>query len=161
MKSALFHFFKVCFETEVCSEKEGFAVVLRHPFDQTKFRFYFAKHNTRFLYTKENPCSSEMAETRGDTMFPFIFLARTFPATPQPSAKRWGRRDSSTFSKTFSIQTRHHNSTWHTQWQRHPVTIDVGRFNRYTSICARNCDLGQKRRRRFAETPPPAKTATP
>ena len=103
MKSALFHFFKVCFETEVCSEKEGFAVVLRLPFDQTKFRFYFAKHNTRFLYTKENPCSSEMAETRGDTMFPFIFLARTFPATPQPSAKRWGRRDSSTFSKTFSI----------------------------------------------------------
>lgn len=80
MKSALFHFFKVCFETEVCSEKVRFAVVLRHPFDQTKFRFYFAKHNTRFLYTKENPCSSEMAETRGDTMFPFIFLARTFPA---------------------------------------------------------------------------------
>lgn len=67
-----------------------FAMDLRTSSRPDMVSFFISQSTTQGSLTKkEKPCSSEMAETRGDTMFPHIFLARTVPTYNSVSAKPW------------------------------------------------------------------------
>lgn len=98
LKSALFHLFKVCFRNRSLFRErhysDGFAELL---FTRHSFNFISQSTTQGSFTTKENPCSSEMAETRGDIMFLSIFLARTVRANTSILAKISGGQNSSTF----------------------------------------------------------------